>query len=74
MKCRPVSPPDRVSSLLGADGRFPNHPADPLQAQNLRDVQAAVRRTGADFGVAFDGANMWVANYGSNNVTKLPLQ
>ena len=23
-------------------------------------------------GIAFDGTNMWVANYGSNNVTKLP--
>ena len=23
------------------------------------------------YGIAFDGANIWVANYGSNNVTKL---
>jgi len=37
------------------DGRFPNHPADPLKLENLRDVCAAVKRTGADFGVAFDG-------------------
>ncbi len=37
------------------DGSFPNHPADPLHVENLRDVQAAVRRTGADLGVAFDG-------------------
>ncbi len=37
------------------DGRFPNHEADPLKLENLRDVAAAVRRTGADFGVAFDG-------------------
>jgi phosphomannomutase len=37
------------------DGRFPNHPADPLKAENLRDVSAAVRRVGADFGVAYDG-------------------
>lgn len=37
------------------DGRFPNHPADPLKLENLRDVAAAVLRTGADFGVAFDG-------------------
>jgi phosphomannomutase len=37
------------------DGRFPNHPADPLKLENLRDVSAAVRRSGADFGVAFDG-------------------
>jgi phosphomannomutase len=37
------------------DGRFPNHPADPLDVENLRDVRAAVMRTSADFGVAFDG-------------------
>ncbi len=37
------------------DGTFPNHEADPLKQENLRDLVAAVRRTGADFGVAFDG-------------------
>ena len=37
------------------DGTFPNHEADPLKSENLRDLVAAVRRTGADFGVAFDG-------------------
>ncbi|MFQ5415802.1 MAG: phosphomannomutase/phosphoglucomutase [Myxococcota bacterium] len=37
------------------DGTFPNHEADPLKAENLRDVSRAVERTGADFGVAFDG-------------------
>jgi phosphomannomutase len=37
------------------DGTFPNHEADPLKLENLRDVSAAVKRTGADFGVAFDG-------------------
>jgi phosphomannomutase len=37
------------------DGTFPNHEADPLKPENLRDVSAAVRRIGADFGVAFDG-------------------
>lgn len=37
------------------DGRFPNHPADPLVVENLADVRSAVRRTGADFGVALDG-------------------
>ncbi len=37
------------------DGTFPNHEADPLKLENLRDVAEAVRRTGADFGVAFDG-------------------
>jgi phosphomannomutase len=37
------------------DGRFPNHDADPLKTENLDDLVAAVRRTGADLGVAFDG-------------------
>ncbi len=37
------------------DGTFPNHPADPLRAENLRDVQAKVAAAGADIGLAFDG-------------------
>ena len=37
------------------DGTFPNHPADPIQAENLRDLQARVTETGADIGLAFDG-------------------
>jgi phosphomannomutase len=37
------------------DGTFPNHEADPLKLENLRDVCDAVIRTGADLGVAFDG-------------------
>jgi phosphomannomutase len=37
------------------DGTFPNHPADPIQLENLRDLQARVRATGADVGLAFDG-------------------
>ncbi len=37
------------------DGTFPNHEADPLKIENLADVGAAVKRIGADFGVAFDG-------------------
>ena len=37
------------------DGTFPNHPADPIQAENLRDLQAAIREKSADVGLAFDG-------------------
>ncbi|MSO85971.1 MAG: phosphomannomutase/phosphoglucomutase [Acidimicrobiia bacterium] len=37
------------------DGRFPNHPADPIQPENLRDLQARVLEVGADVGLAFDG-------------------
>ena len=37
------------------DGTFPNHEANPLDEENLRDLQAAVREHGADIGLAFDG-------------------
>ena len=37
------------------DGTFPNHPADPIQLENLRDLQAAVLASKADIGLAFDG-------------------
>ena len=37
------------------DGTFPHHPADPLQLENLHDLQEAVVREGADLGLAFDG-------------------
>jgi phosphomannomutase len=37
------------------DGTFPNHPADPLQPANQRDLMARVRETSADVGLAFDG-------------------
>ena len=37
------------------DGTFPNHPADPIQPENIRDLQERVLATGADIGLAFDG-------------------
>jgi phosphomannomutase len=37
------------------DGTFPNHEANPLNPENLRDLQAAVISHGADLGLAFDG-------------------
>lgn len=37
------------------DGTFPNHEANPLVVENLADLQARVRETGADIGLAFDG-------------------
>ena len=37
------------------DGTFPNHPADPLQPENLRDLQDRVVEVGANIGLAFDG-------------------
>jgi len=37
------------------DGSFPNHEANPLDPANLVDLQAFVRETRADIGLAFDG-------------------
>jgi phosphomannomutase len=37
------------------DGTFPNHPADPIQIENLADLRKAVVDRGADIGLAFDG-------------------
>lgn len=37
------------------DGSFPNHPADPIDPENQRDLRAAVLEHRADIGLAFDG-------------------
>ncbi len=37
------------------DGTFPNHEANPIDPENLRDLQAAVLTHGADLGLALDG-------------------
>jgi phosphomannomutase len=37
------------------DGAFPNHEANPIDPENLRDLQRAVREHQADIGLAFDG-------------------
>jgi phosphomannomutase len=37
------------------DGTFPNHEANPIDPKNLVDLQKAVKKHGADIGLAFDG-------------------
>lgn len=37
------------------DGNFPNHPANPLEPENLRDLQTYVLHEKAWAGIAFDG-------------------
>ncbi len=37
------------------DGTFPNHEANPIEPENLRDLQREVHAQGADIGLAFDG-------------------
>ena len=49
-------PPVEIIGLYtDPDGNFPNHPANPLEPQNLVDAQAAVRERGADLALVFDG-------------------
>jgi phosphomannomutase len=48
-------PFELVSMYFELDGSFPNHPADPLNSDNLRELQARVVAEGADVGLAFDG-------------------
>jgi phosphomannomutase len=48
--------PLRVTPLyFELDGTFPNHEANPIEPDNLRDLQRAVVAQGADLGLAFDG-------------------
>ncbi len=48
--------PAHLSGLyLEPDGTFPNHPADPLKPENLRDLLELMGRDRPDLGVAFDG-------------------
>ena len=44
-----------IGLYLDPDGTFPNHPADPLQAENLVDLAELVHDVRPDLGVAFDG-------------------
>ncbi len=37
------------------DGSFPNHPANPIQVENLADLRARILQSGSDVGLAFDG-------------------
>ncbi len=58
----PVAPPlfrdlgmEVVELFCEMDGRFPNHFPDPTVPENLRSLIEAVRESGADVGVAYDG-------------------
>ncbi|MGZ4138391.1 MAG: phosphomannomutase/phosphoglucomutase [Actinomycetota bacterium] len=48
-------PIEVVPLFFELDGTFPNHPADPIQPENLQALRAAVREHGAVAGMAFDG-------------------
>lgn len=48
-------PLDIVPMYFELDGSFPNHEANPIDPENLRDLQAEVLKQAADIGLAFDG-------------------
>ena len=48
-------PCEVVPLYFELDGSFPNHPASPIEPENMADVQAAVKKHRCDLGVAFDG-------------------
>jgi phosphomannomutase len=51
----PALPLDLDEMYFELDGTFPNHEANPIEPENLRDLQARVLAVGANIGLAFDG-------------------
>ncbi len=48
-------PCEVIPMYFEPDGNFPNHEANPIKEENMRDLVAKVKEVGADLGVAFDG-------------------
>ena len=48
-------PVEVIPLYFELNGEFPNHPASPIEPENMADVQRAVREHHADLGAAFDG-------------------
>lgn len=48
-------PFEYVPMYFELDGSFPNHPPNPIEPENIRELQERVVAEGADFGAAFDG-------------------
>jgi len=46
---------ETVRMYFDLDGTFPNHPPDPLEAENRREIEARVVSEAADLGMAWDG-------------------
>ena len=44
-----------IELFCEVDGNFPNHHPDPTVPENLKDIIAKVKETGADAGIAYDG-------------------
>ncbi len=63
---------DVTELYCDVDGTFPNHPADPTRAENLRDLVDKVRLTHSDFGLALDGDGDRVVSVGSDGEVIAP--
>jgi phosphomannomutase len=48
-------PVELVPLYFELDGTFPHHPANPIEPENLVDLQRVVLEQGCDIGLAFDG-------------------
>ncbi|MEU8248195.1 phosphomannomutase/phosphoglucomutase [Nonomuraea sp. NPDC048916] len=64
-------PIELVPLYFELDGSFPNHEANPIEPDNLRDLQRAVLETRADLGLAFDGDadRCWVVDERGQSVS-----
>jgi phosphomannomutase len=61
---------DVVELFSEVDGTFPNHHPDPSKLENLKDLMAAIRTSGAELGLAFDGDGdrLGIVTPGGNNI------
>jgi phosphomannomutase len=59
-----------VELFSEVDGNFPNHHPDPSKPENLRDLIAALKTSGAELGLAFDGDGdrLGIVTRGGNNI------
>ncbi|CAN5559584.1 phosphomannomutase/phosphoglucomutase [soil metagenome] len=48
-------PFEYVPMYFELDGSFPNHPPNPIEPENVEELQKRVVEEGADFGASFDG-------------------
>ncbi|WP_440067466.1 phosphomannomutase/phosphoglucomutase [Streptosporangium sp. OZ121] len=64
-------PVELTALYFELDGTFPNHEANPIEPDNLRDLQKAVLDVGADIGLAFDGDadRCWVVDEHGESVS-----
>jgi phosphomannomutase len=51
----PYVPFEVTEMYFDLDGTFPNHPASPIEVENLADIIKMIKDNGLDAGVAFDG-------------------